>query len=889
MESMLEIVVDFGEHFEDSITGSTSWPVIDQSFIDDYCKSQAITESQLKNAIRQYCIYGNYSSGSYEQVLEQQGHSIVSFEMAVVAIQIYAATKRERDEEITEKNYRDRLAQVLNCEIQDIERWFIRYQDYVWKTFYDYCNAYEEDINYDYRSVQCVQKSGYGRYVQYPLKYAERIFTTEDLKYIAGFFAHKHIYPEEVISLLDFRRIIKESDINRWCNTSHGQTVLSNCDTANIFQQVFSFYLRWNGEYKSTSGKDSKLPQGQFSLFLMEDRGNYCLEIRYTNNLTLKERISIQSLTLKKLKSESYHAKRPNILVFQQSPEGYWQEVRYIDDKEQPGLLILFVGQLPSYQIPTICGDLILSTSELRLYKIQYEEHTQEFYSVQDKLFQLVGGLRVGYMTYLQGVGGAPILQLKSPVHVIIDGKIFKYASNVIKTNSQTNYKDEGNKHELNHNINYSEIYYEASRICDCYFKPYCVERKDTISLNRVVKEMTRDKEYQDVLASLGIEQFSAKLVLDWAKEASIVNKDGLIILITRQAQKDVHGNAILDGKGDPVFDYKASPIKSWTPDKVFQVLASCIAVDKQRKEKKANPAIKAENKILYNCSTVSIESMRYGRIYNEASAILGSIIMPSVINKTENNNTSLSHVIKELDLSGKLKRFQNLLSTIGVENLTTTVFLHRAHETSLIDLKGDVGVLSRHIRKDKDGNAMRNSEGQIISDFEIQSIKSWTQTKVFQVLATCIAVRNLKNSEKTEGESAIDMDDNVLVVEDQGNKECIDISLDTLSAGLHSILISGCKEIKIKLVDSLPTARVWMRDSNRWYVDKSSKWESQDPRECNEPQDGIVGLDFSSIPQKPIVSEEPTLTRWSKMLTLGQPQQNENNITLRILKQTRL
>jgi hypothetical protein len=113
------------------------------------------------------------------------------------------------------------------------------------------------------------------------------------------------------------------------------------------------------------------------------------------------------------------------------------------------------------------------------------------------------------------------------------------------------------------------------------------------------------------------------------------------------------------------------------------------------------------------------------------------------------------------------------------------------------------------------------------------------------------------------------------------------DIFLDELPAGRHTINIRGFRDIQITFKESNPLARVWMNECNRWHIDKYNRWESQDPRDCEESSKGIVGLDFSAIPQKSQASNEPILTRWSKMLATNQYSLNESNITLKMLKNT--
>jgi len=82
--------------------GETVAFIIDRKFIDDFCKKEGISEQQLFNAVKQ-----KLHKSAYYDALQVKG---------ILAIQIYAATKREDSGGITEKNYRDRLSQILDRE-----------------------------------------------------------------------------------------------------------------------------------------------------------------------------------------------------------------------------------------------------------------------------------------------------------------------------------------------------------------------------------------------------------------------------------------------------------------------------------------------------------------------------------------------------------------------------------------------------------------------------------------------------------------------------------------------------------------------------------------------------------------------------------------------------
>ena len=162
----------------------------------------------------------------------------------ILAIQLYAASKRANSGGITIKNYRDRLSQVLDWDINDLQRWMTDYQEQYWESFYTWCDTHYFFV------AKCKRKTGAGRYVQYPIMQSVCVFTEEDMKYIAGAFVDSNLYPGEDVSEEDFWRSISKIGIIRYFCTQHSREVRLNSRTEDDYlRQIFNFYLRWNGEY----------------------------------------------------------------------------------------------------------------------------------------------------------------------------------------------------------------------------------------------------------------------------------------------------------------------------------------------------------------------------------------------------------------------------------------------------------------------------------------------------------------------------------------------------------------------------------------------------------------------------------------------------------------
>lgn len=148
------------EHiFSKESLGSYVALVVDQSFVDDFCKENHTTEETLMCSARKTLWTCH------------RDHLAIK---GIIAIQLFAATKRANKDGLTVGNYRDRLSQVLNWDINDLQQWMVAYQEDVWLSLYQWC-----DNNY-FQITKCKPRTGKGRYVQFPVNQALRVFTEED-------------------------------------------------------------------------------------------------------------------------------------------------------------------------------------------------------------------------------------------------------------------------------------------------------------------------------------------------------------------------------------------------------------------------------------------------------------------------------------------------------------------------------------------------------------------------------------------------------------------------------------------------------------------------------------------------------------------------------------
>ena len=145
----------------------------------------------------------NHYSDGFDYKKKYRGKVIKRIDnFTFLAVQLYAASKRANSDGVTEKNYRERLSQVLDWDINDLQSWMKDYQESSWESLYKWCDSHFFYI------TKCERKSYAGKYVQYPVKQALHVFTDEDLKYIAACFVDRNLQPGEDIQERDFMKIV---------------------------------------------------------------------------------------------------------------------------------------------------------------------------------------------------------------------------------------------------------------------------------------------------------------------------------------------------------------------------------------------------------------------------------------------------------------------------------------------------------------------------------------------------------------------------------------------------------------------------------------------------------------------------------------------------------
>lgn len=395
--------------FSSENAGSYVSFVVDASVIQEFCKQKACEEKALINAVR---------SQLYP------ARDDISTIMGILAIQLYAASKRKNSDGVTVKNYRERLSQVLDWDMNDLQSWMVENQELYWESLYKWC-----DKHYFY-ITKCERKKGVGRYTQYPVTQALRVFTEEDLNYIAAAFFDEHLQPGEDIQERDFWNIVGKSHIKTYIITHHGKEVLEHSHKdEDYYSQIFNYYLRWNGAYKKQGSPKPTVDNDKSNQLLYLNHSFQTLDIR-TTNLSLVTSIQLDSITIDEL-GNYYTFKREGVILFKKDDiyDDMWIETRFLEE-DCEGIAVCFKSKANYLSMSR--NHLLFENYKVAIYRISKSYSTKDLYT-QKRFYRLEGGLKVRHNAYLQQA--CPLLKLDYPVRFWLDGSLIDNSNLVHRFN----------------------------------------------------------------------------------------------------------------------------------------------------------------------------------------------------------------------------------------------------------------------------------------------------------------------------------------------------------------------------------------------------------------------------------------------------------------------
>ena len=390
--------------FSDEKKGEVVAFVVDQTFIDDFCREYKTTEDKLMSSAM-------YSLNSVA--------SNAFLAKGMIAIQVFAATKRANSDGITERNYRDRLSDLIFYDTGELQRWMSDYQDWMWATFYRWCDNNDFQV-----SRKCKPGNGAGRYVQYPLQEALRVFTTEALLNFARAFVDHGLTPEDDYTYSTFWEIVPWQQLYSYIDSNNARRIYYDPKLADdAKQQIYNFFLRWDGEYRVANYSENKkrVTSSGNVLYFTDDFESFEIRNESQKLLCSYPATSAQYRVITNTKN-CIPRRRTGIFIFHRNPDyEIWEEVRYLDEGEV-GIAVLFPQESDMTYIFRSCPTLV-TTPRIRIVQLSIKTGPAIYFTERKTCF-LEGGLKVGKNLYL--LGAAPFLVRETPTTIRIDHEPLK-------------------------------------------------------------------------------------------------------------------------------------------------------------------------------------------------------------------------------------------------------------------------------------------------------------------------------------------------------------------------------------------------------------------------------------------------------------------------------
>lgn len=310
--------------FSDEKKGEVVAFIVDQTYINDFRKIYQVEEKDLLNAARLFLNRVTTNS---------------RYARGMIAIQVFAATKRANSGGFTERNYNDRLVDLLFYDTGELQRWYSNYQDDMWRLFYAWCDSNNFQV-----SRKCYPFAGLGRYVQYPLQEARRVFTTEALLNFARAFVDNKLTPEDDFSYKTFWNLITWRELARYIDSENARRIFNDHEyRSDAKQQIYNFFLRWDGEYRIANNSERKKRVSSDGNVLYLSQEWDCVDIRDANN-SLIASYPLASLKYGTLTNGNNHlAIRNKGVFFFKYDKDYqiWEETRFVESGEV-GIAMVF-------------------------------------------------------------------------------------------------------------------------------------------------------------------------------------------------------------------------------------------------------------------------------------------------------------------------------------------------------------------------------------------------------------------------------------------------------------------------------------------------------------------------------------------------------------------
>lgn len=199
--------------------------------------------------------------------------------------------------------------------------------------------------------------------------------------------------------------------------------------TEDAQQQIYNFFLRWDGEYRIRNGSEAKKRVASSGNIVYLTADYDALEIREENGKLLST-FALTSLRYQALVNTKNRIpiRRKGIFLFKWDDiYQIWQECHYLEEGES-GIALVFPDET-NWSYSFRACPVLVTCPKLRIYRLS-PDSTPHFLLTERKTCYLEGGLKVGRDTYL--AGAAPFLVREQNEQVRIDKELIDGAENRI-------------------------------------------------------------------------------------------------------------------------------------------------------------------------------------------------------------------------------------------------------------------------------------------------------------------------------------------------------------------------------------------------------------------------------------------------------------------------
>jgi len=396
--------------FPEDKKGSQIYFIVDENIISSACKEMGLEDNkEIFINIKIFMEKDSYNSLSIESIL------------GVIAIQLYAASKRERKNNHTERAFIPILQEIISLEKAELNNWLKNWQDKFWQFLFDWC-----DRN-NYYIPRVSAKTGKDRNVQYPKKLAQFTLNREGLKRFGNIFVEYNLSVGEDISEDDFWKIIPKKDLfKKEVLLNRTKKILESEDSNVVvaYSQIYNYYLDWDGSVfteNENKNKKTSSKRPRYSLHLAGNETNpfVAIEVRDEYDTKIDELNLCNNLA--SFIKQYYKFKRENIILFKRNEvyDNSWDETRFLQQDED-GIAILFYPLSFEYEDLNKRDKIKIfpKHSIIKITKIDNKFYTTPTF------YRLEGGLKIDTNTYLNDA--LPYLNLDNPCKYWINNRYFE-------------------------------------------------------------------------------------------------------------------------------------------------------------------------------------------------------------------------------------------------------------------------------------------------------------------------------------------------------------------------------------------------------------------------------------------------------------------------------